>query len=60
MGEYEDVGSSSKRSRKYSLFAATQNPLPGREESPLYNQHVAGYRRRDRRPKEYAAYALSK
>jgi hypothetical protein len=59
MGEYEDVGSS-RRSRKYSLFPATQNPLPGSEESPLYNQHVAGYRRRERRPKEYAAYAVSK
>ena len=59
MGEYEDVGSS-KRSSEYSLFPASKNPLSGREESPLYMRHVAGYRRRERRPKEYAAYALSK
>ena len=58
MGEYEEVGSSSRR--KYSLFPATKKPLPGREGSPLYNHHIAGYRRRERRPKEYAAYAISK
>ena len=31
-----------------------------REGSPLYEKHIAGYMRRDRRPKEYAAYAVSK
>jgi hypothetical protein len=60
MGEYEDVGSSSNRRKKSSLLPATKNPLPGREESPLYMRLVAGYRRRERRPKEYAAYAVSK
>ena len=57
MGEYEEVGS---RSMKYSIFPVTKKPLPVREESPLYNHHTAGYRRRERRPKEYAAYAVSK
>ena len=56
MGEYEEVGSR----RKSSPFPATKKPLPGREGSPLYNHHIAGYRRRERRPKEYAAYAVSK
>ena len=56
MGEYEEVDSS----RKYSPFPATNKPLTGREGSPPYNHHTAGYRRRERRPKEYAAYAVSK
>ena len=57
MGEYEEVGSSR---REYSIFPATKKPLPGRACSPLYMSHTVGYRRRERRPKEYAAYAVSK
>ena len=55
MGEYEEVGSR----RKSSPFPATKKPLPGREGSSPFVSHTAGYKRRERRPKEYAAYAVS-